>query len=61
MSLGLVFFFVVVMGCILSVEDKVVVEWSKMIDCNLWEDGEKVVKEVKLLFFGEGLGVGLVG
>lgn len=40
------------MGCIFSVEDKVVVERSKMIDKNFWVDGERVVREVKFFFLG---------
>jgi len=40
------------MGCTVSAEDKAAAERSKMIDKNLREDGEKAVREVKLLLLG---------
>lgn len=40
------------MGCILSVEDRVVFVWSKVIDKNLKVDSVCVEREVKLLLLG---------
>ncbi|XP_061529153.1 guanine nucleotide-binding protein G(i) subunit alpha isoform X1 [Phycodurus eques] len=42
------------MGCTISAEDKAAVERSKMIDKNLREDREKLLREVKLLLLGAG-------
>lgn len=43
----------VTMGCTISAEDKAAVERSKMIDKNLREDREKLLREVKLLLLGK--------
>lgn len=47
------------MGCVVLVDDKVVVERLKQIDKVLRVDGEKVFREVKFLFLGKFCLIGL--
>ena len=42
------------MGCIVSLDDKIVVERSKMIDENIKQESEKLSQVVKLLLLGAG-------
>ncbi|XP_037102328.1 guanine nucleotide-binding protein G(i) subunit alpha isoform X1 [Syngnathus acus] len=42
------------MGCTISAEDKAAMERSKMIDKNLRDDREKLLREVKFLLLGAG-------